>query len=83
MKNKLKKLLVSLPTKVFVGLFAGYLIFSYFVVNPLAKKLVPWVADKQLASQASVGRVALDPFRLKATVEQFNLADKHLSLIHI
>lgn len=77
MKNKLKKLLVSLPTKVFVGLFAGYLIFSYFVVNPLAKKLVPWVADKQLASQASVGRVAFDPFRLKATVEQFNLADKH------
>jgi len=76
MKSKLKKILVSRPTKVVLGLLAAYLILSYFLVNPLAKKLVPWVADKQLASQASVGRVAFDPFRLKATVEQFKLADK-------
>jgi hypothetical protein len=35
-------------------------LFSYFGINSLAKKLVPWIADKQLASEASVGKVRID-----------------------
>jgi hypothetical protein len=81
MQNKLKKLThlqladlkINKPVKIIVGLFAFYLLFSYFAVNPIAKKMVPWLAEKQLASQASVGRVAFDPFRLKTTIENFNL----------
>mgnify|MGYP001826977571 CR=1 FL=1 len=56
------------------GLFVFYLLFSYFAVNPLAKKLVPKIAEKSLASKASVGSVAFDPFRFKATINDFKLA---------
>ncbi|HOY70906.1 MAG TPA: DUF748 domain-containing protein [Methylotenera sp.] len=77
MLKKLKPLLVSLPAKIVIGLCLFYLLFSYFGINPLAKKLVPWFAEKQLASKASVGRAAFDPFRLKTTIENFNLTDKN------
>ncbi|MGB4812233.1 MAG: DUF748 domain-containing protein [Methylophilaceae bacterium] len=60
-----------------IGLCLFYLLFSYLGVNPLAKKLVPWIAEKQLNSKASVGHVAFDPFRLKTTVDQFKLSDKN------
>ena len=77
MLKKLKPLLSSLPAKIVIGLCLFYLLFSYFGINPLAKKLVPWFAEKHLASKASVGRVEFDPLRLKTTVENFNLSDKN------
>ena len=75
MLKKFKPFLLSLPAKIVISSCLFYLLFSYFCINPLAKKLVPWIAEKQLASKASVGRVAFDPFRLKTTVENFNLTD--------
>lgn len=77
MLNKAKRLLLTLPAKIFIGLVLFYLLFSYLAINPLAKKLVPWIADKQLASEASVGKVTFDPFRLKLTVDDFTLAEKN------
>lgn len=69
-----KKVSWKLFAKVLAGLFVFYLLFSYFAVNPLAKKLVPKIAEKSLASKASVGSVAFDPFRFKATINDFKLA---------
>jgi len=76
-KQKTLQLLVTPPAKIFVGLFIFYCLFGYFAVNPLAKKLVPWLAEKQLASIGSVSQVAFDPLRLKATIENFKLTEKN------
>ena len=72
-----KRFLLSLPAKIFIGLALFYVLFSYFAVNPLAKNLLPWIADKQLASEASVGKVRFDPFKLKLTVDDFKLNEKN------
>lgn len=76
MLDTVKRLLLTLPAKIFIGLVLFYLLFSYLAINPLAKKLVPWVADKHLASEASVGKVTFDPLRLKLTVDDFILNEK-------
>lgn len=75
MLNKIKNK-INQPTKVIAGLCIFYLLFSYFAINPLAKRIVPWVAEKKLASHASVGKVTFDPFRLKTTIENFSLTEK-------
>ena len=72
-----KRFLLTLPAKIFIGLALFYVLFSYFAINPLAKNLLPWIADKQLASEASVGKVTFDPFRLKLTVDDFKLNEKN------
>ncbi len=81
LKKRLLQLRAKFPSKlfakVFVGLFAFYLLFSYFAVDPLAKWLVPRIAEKSLASKASVGKVSFDPFRLKATIENLKLSKQN------
>lgn len=42
--------------------------------------MVPWIADKQLASEASVGKVSFSRLRLKITVDDFSLNEKNLAL---
>lgn len=70
-KNKL-----NLPIKIIAGLCISYLLFSYLAINPLAQRIVPWLAENKLASHANVGKVTFDPFRLKTTIENFNLTEK-------
>jgi hypothetical protein len=73
MLSKLKPWLLSKPAKILLGLYVFYILFSYLAINPLAKKLVPWIAEKQLASQASVGQVRFNPFNLSAVIDDFEL----------
>lgn len=68
---------VGLPAKIIAGLIAFYFLFGYFAINPLAQKLVPWVAEEKLASKATVGKVTFDPLRLKTTIENFKLTEKN------
>ena len=68
--------MINKPIKIMVALFIFYLLFSYLAINPIARRIVPWVAEKELASNASVGKVSFDPFRLKTTIEHFNLSEK-------
>lgn len=76
-KKKFKQLqqAVSLKSlaKITTGLIVFYLLFSYLAVDPIAKKLIPRIAEQSLASKASVSRVTFDPFRLKATINGFEL----------
>ena len=72
----MKKNIINKPIKIMVGLFIFYLLFSYLAINPIAKRIVPWIAEKELASNASVGKVSFDPFCLKTTIEHFNLSEK-------
>lgn len=67
---------VGLPAKIIAGLIAFYFLFGYFAINPLAQKLVPWLAEEKLGSKATVGKVTFDPLRLKTTIENFNLTEK-------
>lgn len=73
MLSKLKPWLISKPAKILLSLYLFYVLFSYLAINPLAKKLVPWIAEKQLASQASVGQVRFNPFNLSAIIDDFKL----------
>lgn len=68
---------LKLMAKVVVGLVVFYLLFAYFAVNPIAKKLIPLIAEQSLASKASVASVTFDPLRLKTTISDFMLTTKH------
>jgi hypothetical protein len=74
--QRVAKALTATPVVVVAGLFGAYLAFAYFAVDPLAKRLLPWVAETRLASRASVGRVAFDPLRLALHVEDLRLSDR-------
>ena len=73
MLQTLKQWLAKKPTKIILGVYGFYVLFSLLAINPLAQKLVPWIAEKQLASQASVGQVRFNPFNLSAVIDDFKL----------
>lgn len=72
----LRPLLQSLAFKVVAGLLVFYFLFAWLAINPLAKWLLPWIAETQLASKASVKKVTFDPLRLTATIEKLALTEK-------
>ncbi|MFD0669625.1 DUF748 domain-containing protein [Ramlibacter sp. MAHUQ-53] len=53
-----------------LALHAG---FAYLAFEPLVRASLPRLAQEKLASRAEVGRVALDPWRLRLTVEGLRL----------
>jgi len=67
---------LKLVAKIVAGFVAFYLLFAYFAVNPIAKKIIPRIAEQSLASKASVGSVTFDPLRLKTTINDFKLTTK-------
>lgn len=75
MWSRIVKLAVSMPFVIAAGLFALYLVFGFFLVDPLAKKLLPWIGEKKLASQLSVQKVDFNPLSLEATVQGLKLAE--------
>ena len=81
MWKKTIKILMGLPFLVATGIFIVYLPFGYFAVDPLAKRILPWVAENKLASKASVGKVSFDPLRLSVTVEKFRLTQRNGALL--
>jgi hypothetical protein len=75
MWGRLAKIALSLPVLIVAGLFGLYLIFGFFLVDPLAKKLLPWVGENKLASQLSAQQVKFNPLTLEATVDGLKLAE--------
>lgn len=69
-----KTIILSLPFLMTLGFIVSYLLFSYFAVNPIAQRVLPWVGENKLASQLSAQRVSFDPLRLALTVDQLSLA---------
>lgn len=70
---KPRKILTSKPFLIIVGLLLAYFLFAYFAVDPLARRILPWVAENKLASRMTVERVAFDPLRLSLTVDNLRL----------
>ena len=77
MRARILKILLSLPFLIAAGIFGLYLIFGFLLVNPLAKKILPWVGEEKLASQLSAQRVDFNPLTLEATVQGLKLAEKN------
>ncbi len=75
MHFNVKKILLGLPFLICAGLFIAYLLFGYFAVNPLAQRILPWVAETRLDSRASVGQVKFDPLRLTLAIDNFRLTE--------
>ncbi len=75
MWGRLAKIALSLPVLIVTGLFGLYLVFGFFLVDPLAKKLLPWVGENKLASQLSVQQVKFNPLTLEATIDGLKLAE--------
>lgn len=73
----LRPVFQSLAFKVVAGLLVFYFLFAWLAINPLAKWLLPRLAESQLASKASVEKVSFDPLRLITTIEKLALTDKH------
>ncbi|MBI1283711.1 MAG: DUF748 domain-containing protein [Thiobacillus sp.] len=76
MWGRVVKIAFSLPVLIVAGLYALYLVFGFFLVDPLAHKLLPWVGENKLASQLSAQRVSFNPFTLEATVDDLRLAEQ-------
>ena len=72
-KKTIQVLLNRLSIRILIGLFLGYLLFSYFVINPLSQKVIPWLGEKELASHLDVKQVEFDPLSLKLTLNKINL----------
>ncbi len=85
MRNPFKKIVSELSHRLSVriigGLLVFYFLFAYFAVNPLAQRVLPWVAEKQLASRISVGKVRFDPLRLKTTIDDLQLTQNNGALL--
>ena len=77
MGGRLAKAILSLPVLIVAGLFGLYLVLGFFLVDPLAKKLLPWLGENKLASQLSVDQVKFNPLTLEATVTGFKLAEQN------
>lgn len=73
MNLTLKKILSATVFKILVGVVASYFLFAYFAVNPLAKRILPWVAENKLASRITVDQVEFDPLRLILRVNNLQL----------
>jgi uncharacterized protein involved in outer membrane biogenesis len=74
MPSSLRKIFISLPFKILAGVVTAYFLFAYLAVDPLVRHVLPWVAERQLASHASVGHARFDPWRLALTLDDFHLA---------
>ncbi|MCX5832203.1 MAG: DUF748 domain-containing protein [Deltaproteobacteria bacterium] len=69
------RIVLSLPFLIVTGLFSIYLVFGFFLINPLAQKLLPWVAETKLASRLSVQQVKFNPITLETTVDGLKLTE--------
>ncbi len=77
MWGRIVKIALSLPFLIMAGLFGLYLIFGFFLIDPLAQKLLPWIGENKLASQLSVRHVKFNPLTLEATVDGLKLAEQN------
>jgi len=81
MWRRAARIVLSLPFTIVTGLFGFYLVFGFFLVNPLAKKLLPWVGERKLASRLSVEQVKFNPLTLEATIDGLKLTGQNGQLL--
>jgi len=78
---RILKVASSLPFLIVAGLFCLYLICGFFLVDPLAQKLLPWVGETKLASRLSAQQVKFNPLTFEVTVDGLKLAERNGNLL--
>ncbi len=81
MPPSLKNIINHWLFKVLISLVVVYLLFAYFAVNPIAKKAVPWAANKYLDSKAVVEAVHFNPWRNQLTIDGLTLHNQSDELL--
>lgn len=81
MGQRVLKYLRSLPVLIAAGLFALYLLTGFFLVDPIARKVLPWAGDRFLASRLSAERVDFNPLTLELHVQHLMLAEPSGALL--
>src|SRR5215470_5283627 len=71
----------SLPVLIVAGVFGLYLLFGFFLVDPLARKVLPRVGETMLASRLSAERVDFNPLTLELKVQGLTLAEPDGALL--
>lgn len=77
MRARIARILTSVPFLAAAGAFAAYLAFGFFLVDPLAQKLLPWIGEKQLDSRLRAERIQFNPLTLELTATGLALAEKN------
>ena len=75
--NFVSQRMIRKPVKIATFILALYLGLAYFAVNPLAKRVLPWVGEHKLASQLTVEQVKFDPLRLILTIRGLHLSQRN------
>ena len=70
-RRRLRNALIAL-----VVLAIAYIAFGYFAVPLIVKSKLESSLQEELGRQATIGKIEFDPFRLKATIRDFVLADR-------
>ena len=84
MWGRVVKIALSLPFLIVAGLFGLYLVFGFFLVNPLAQKLLPKGAGSMISFGVKGGRDAGRKFidALKLASHLANVGDAKTLVIH-
>ncbi|MET0441779.1 MAG: DUF748 domain-containing protein, partial [Casimicrobiaceae bacterium] len=70
-RRRLRNALIAL-----VVLALAFIAFGYFAVPLIVKSKLESSLQEELGRQATIGKIEFDPFRLKATIRDFVLADR-------
>jgi uncharacterized protein involved in outer membrane biogenesis len=81
MWQRFVRVLGSLPVRIAAGLVALYLVFGFFLVDPLARKVLPWVGETYLASRLGAEEVKFNPLTLELNVRGLTLAEPDGALL--
>lgn len=81
MGQRVLQFLRSVPVRIAAGLFVLYLLAGFFLVDPVARKVLPWVGDRFLASRLSAERVEFNPLTLELHVQRLALAEPDGALL--
>src|SRR5215470_1865640 len=73
MKQYVKRITSSKVFLIAIGALLLYALAGFFLVPPALERYVPRYAREKLGSQATIGRVSINPFLLRLEVKDFHL----------
>ena len=71
----LRRIALSLPALIVVGLFGTYLLFAWLGFGPLTRWLAPKIVAEQSAHRLTIGGARFDPFRLTVQLTDVKLSE--------
>ena len=76
MLARLRRVALSLPVLIIVGLLVLYALAGFFLAPYLIKRQIPSFAQEKLGAQAALAEARVNPFLLTVELKGFRLAEK-------